>query len=169
MKKLHLNQKGITLIELLLVLVLSSIILTMSTGFLLSMMKAGESTLSKTNLRNEAVLIIDSLNKALENADEFGLGDIKGQELTKVTPIKITKRVNASNVLEETRIPIPVIFSGGNLSIDGKPVNNENISLEGSHFFIAEDSSQLICKLVLKEKNTDSKPYEILKVYNLAD
>lgn len=114
--------------------------------------ESGESTLSKTNLRNEAVLIVDSLNKALENADEFGLGDLKGQELTKVTPVKVTKTVNPSNLLDETRTPIPVIFSGGNLSIDGKPVNNENISLEGSHFFISDDSSQLICKLVLKEK-----------------
>lgn len=165
MKKILLNQKGITLIELLLVLALSSIILTMSTGFLMSMMKAGESTLSNTNLRNEAILIVDSLNKALENADEFAIEDLRGEKLTEITPTEIRKSVDG----ELDPVLIPLSLADGNLSIDDKQINNQNISLEGSHFFIAEDSSQLICKLVLKEKNTDSKPYEILKIYNLAE
>ncbi len=165
------NQKGITLIEMLLVLALSSMVITLGASFLITMFKASDRTLWETNLRNESVLVIDALNKTMENADELIIEDndnnISGLNLVNMIKIEmIEDPINAGSFTEQ-RFTIPIKIESGNLYINDRKVNGDQFSLENTLFFIKD--KQLICKIIIQDKHTPSKPYEILKIYDLAE
>ncbi|WP_191560708.1 prepilin-type N-terminal cleavage/methylation domain-containing protein [Metabacillus idriensis] len=165
------NQEGITLIELLLVLALSSMVLTLGASFLITMSKASDRTLGETNLRNESVLVIDALNKTMENADELVIEDNdnndSGLNLVNVIEIEmIEDPINSGSFIEQ-RFPLQIKIESGNLYINNRKVNGDQFSLESTLFFIKD--KQLICKIIIQDKHTPSKPYEILKIYDLAE
>lgn len=171
MKKLLVNQNGLTLIELLLALAISSMVIVLGASFLITMFKASDRTLSETNLRNEAVLVLDAINKAMENVDDFEVQNISDTGLREITVVEIDKTVNASNTgnEDEVRFSFQLKFKNDDLFIKNSRINDNNYSLNNSYFYVTEKPKQLICKIIIQEKKFNSKPYEIIKIFNLAE
>ncbi|QNG61053.1 prepilin-type N-terminal cleavage/methylation domain-containing protein [Bacillus sp. PAMC26568] len=164
------NQKGVTLIELLLVLALSSMVITLGTSFLITMFKASDRTLADTSLRNESVLVLDALNKTMENADELEIEDnnnTTGLNHIEITEIEMIEDPNNAGSFLEVRVTIPIHVDKGNLYIKNRAVNGEQFSLENTTFYI--NKNKLICKIIIQDRRSNSEPYEILKIYDLAD
>ncbi|MGG4491684.1 prepilin-type N-terminal cleavage/methylation domain-containing protein [Metabacillus idriensis] len=158
------NERGVTLIELLLVLVLSSMVLTLSASFLFTMFKTSDQTLLETELRNESVLILDSLNKAMENADGLLLSE-GASEIVKKVNVSQINIIDENGVFKENPITFIIEIKNGNLLINNNIVNHPNFSMADSVFYQKEN--KLVCKIIIKEKNTPSKPYELIKIYEL--
>lgn len=167
MMKLLKNQKGISLIELLVVLALSSMIIILGASFQTGMFKAGNLTIAKNELRNESVLILDALNKAMENADEFAPGSPLNAELKAVNLVEI-EMVYDENKKEftEQRETISIEVKGNVLFIKGKQVSDDRHILKDTKFLI--NNNQLICTIILNTKDSKADPYKIIKIFSLS-
>ncbi|MGD6795657.1 prepilin-type N-terminal cleavage/methylation domain-containing protein [Metabacillus indicus] len=167
MKKHLINQKGVTLIELLLVLSLSSMVILLGVSFHSGMSKAGKQTLSQNDLRNESILVLDSLNQAMENADAFSTQSIVNTDLKNVSLVKAEKVYDADKKeFFEVVKPLIIEIKDQSLFIDGKQISDSRFTFEDSSFFIKDN--QLICNLVLKLKHSDAQPYKLIKIYQLS-
>ncbi|WLR56179.1 prepilin-type N-terminal cleavage/methylation domain-containing protein [Mesobacillus subterraneus] len=69
MKRILKESQGLTLIEVLMVITISSIIAGVAYSILFSSMTSTKSTLSDTNLRNEAVLVTQQFDALMKNID----------------------------------------------------------------------------------------------------
>ncbi|PLR68301.1 prepilin-type N-terminal cleavage/methylation domain-containing protein [Bacillus sp. UMB0893] len=167
MKQYVMNQKGISLIELLLVLALSSMVIMLGVTFQAGMFKAGNRTLNETYLRNESILIIDLLNKAMENADQFSEDSLRDTELKAIYLVDIEK-VYDENKKEfiEQKVTIPIEIKGNTLFINGKQVSDDRYTLKDTKFFIKEN--QLVCTISLNNKESKTDSYEIIKIFDLS-
>lgn len=167
MKQYVMNQKGISLIELLLVLALSSMVIMLGVSFQAGMFKAGNRTLNETYLRNESILIIDLLNKAMENADQFSEDSLRDTELKAIYLVDIEK-VYDENKKEfiEQKETIPIEIKGNALFINGKQVSDDRYTLKDTKFFIKEN--QLVCTISLNNKESKTDSYEIIKIFDLS-
>ncbi|WP_191567013.1 prepilin-type N-terminal cleavage/methylation domain-containing protein [Metabacillus idriensis] len=167
MKQYVMNQKGISLIELLLVLALSSMVIMLGVSFQAGMFKAGNRTLNETYLRNESILIIDLLNKAMENADQFSEDILRDTELKAIYLVDIEK-VYDENKKEffEQKVTIPIEIKGNALFINGKQVSDDRYTLKDTKFFIKEN--QLVCTISLNNKESKTDSYEIIKIFDLS-
>lgn len=65
------NQKGVTLVELLATLVISGIFATIIWTFLFQTMKTNEVEISKNQLQQEANIILNALNEVHRKSDEY--------------------------------------------------------------------------------------------------
>ena len=168
--KLLRTSRGITLIELLLVLALSSMVLTLGASFVVSMLKASDRTMTETTSRNETVLILDKLNKTMENADDIEVDpDQKNIDGSfKLFTVIETEEVDPNNdgIFDKVETRKVIHINDSDLLIDGSKINSENYSLEKSSFTLQND--QLVCKLFIQLRHGNKKPYEILKIYTFS-
>ncbi|OHR71928.1 hypothetical protein HMPREF3291_23035 [Bacillus sp. HMSC76G11] len=167
MMKLVKNQQGISLIELLAVLALSSMVIILGASFQTGMFKAGNLTITKNELRNESVLILDALNKAMENADDFASDNQIGAELKAVNLLEIEKIYDENKKeFTESRNTFSIEVRGNALFIRGKQVSDERHVLRDTKFLI--NGNQLVCTIILNTKDSNGEPYKIIKIFDLS-
>lgn len=129
------NQKGLTLVELLAVIAISSIILVVGYSILFSMIKSADHSAVQTKLRNESVLITQQVNQAMLNIDAVeaaGTTDADGKFKSFYAIDKAATDVDG-NRAHDTTVFIQ-INADGNLLIDNKQVNSDGYSLKNTAF-----------------------------------
>ncbi|PLR93704.1 PulJ/GspJ family protein [Bacillus sp. T33-2] len=156
-----LNEKGITLIELLMVLAISSIIITLGYSILFSTMKTTDKSMNETELRNEAVLITQQFDRTLLNIDE--IDPINGDETGSFTTFNASD-FNPDGTHKENS-PVNIKIDNENLLAGGKQINSDQFSLENTTFKFQND--QLTVHFVIKNTST-GKEFELYKKYGLA-
>lgn len=167
MMKLVKNQQGISLIELLAVLALSSMVIILGASFQTGMFKAGNLTMTKNELRNESVLILDALNKAMENTDEFASDSQIDTEVKAVNLLEIEKIYDENKKeFTESRNTFSIEVKGNALFIRGKQISDDRHILKDTKFLII--GNQLVCTLIINTKNSNAEPYKIIKIFDLS-
>ncbi|CCQ97432.1 putative Predicted protein [[Clostridium] ultunense Esp] len=135
------NEEGVTLVELLVVLAISSLLIGIVTMILLSSLMAFDRLTSDTELRNESNFITTVLNQTLKNVDKVEILD-QPADPNRIYHFQATEVVKKVDQTEEDRSQEIYITgddaTGYNLFIGGKRINKEGYSLKGSYFWIGD-------------------------------
>lgn len=112
------NNKGITLVELLAVLAISSIIITSLYSFTMTMLKAEDRTSEDISIRNEIVILKMELNEFFENAK------------------KVEDNGNFITVYEtaDSEVGENLEFNNGNIYIADRQINSSYFVIEKISF-----------------------------------
>lgn len=175
MKNYLRQDKGVTLVELLATLVISSIILLLIFSIFGQVMKAGDDTVQQTNKRNEMVFICKQLDNAMLNVNTIEILDETGSGAANFHHFKGIEHRTIDNPNKD-QVGEPVFqqvehartdfkLADGNLYIDDVQINNEGFTLEGTTFSLK--NSGLSVKLQLKHTSGDKRHYIINKFYDL--
>lgn len=142
--KLASREEGITLVELLAVLVLAGLITLLVSSLLSSSFFALDRITRETQLRNEAVTLSSALQIKLKNTVSVG-GTSSG------TFTQFQAELATDPLTEATR-PIHISLDGDRLSIDGVPFSKETLSLTGTYFTKGASDLQLHLKVALTDE-----------------
>lgn len=164
------NENGITLIELLAVMAISSMVLIIAFSIFSSMMKVNDKSIIQTNLRNETILISLRIDDVMNNTDTveiIGESDENGffqqfKAIDKRTELAVNEK--GEDVFKDIDIPTDIIIENGILYIDGKKINSDSFSLTNTVF--SNKSGGLLANLVVYDIE-NKETYEINKLYNL--
>lgn len=171
MRRIAHEENGVTLIELLLVLAISSLLIGIATMILMSSLTAFDRLTADREVRNEANYITMVINDALKNTESVEILDhpadpknithflskevikeiVNGQEVERYKTIEIEI---AGNDLDGYNLYLTVNDNG---TIDGKKqVNREAFSVKGSYFWL--DSSSLQGLIRVEKEGSLAKP-----------
>lgn len=173
--KYHLKQQtGITLVELLATLLLSSVVVILVFSLFSQAMKAGDDTVKQTDRRNEMVFICKQLDNAMLNIDTIKVLDENGMENDYFNHFKgidyrllenPEKGKQGEPEFKEVEFATTEIqLLDGNLLVDDIQVNCNDYQLETLPFSF--ENGGLLVKLDLIHKETN-KHYVINKFYDL--
>ena len=130
------NQKGVTLLELLATLVIFGIFSTIIWAFLFQTMKTNEVEISKNQIQQEANIILKALDEVHRKSSEYTI-DYNSDEI-------IIRPINSS----------PIVFTNSQIEYNLSPLmSGESIS---------PNTEQLNVTLVLKSK-TNENVYTTIK------
>lgn len=162
------DQSGVTLIEILSVMTISSLLILIVYSMFFSATKVYQTSLESTNLRNEAVLILTQFDKVMMNVDTI---EING-EMDDNGYFHSFHAINSGYQLDESsggykettysRDQIEINESG--FSINGNNIHSENYFLEGSSFSL-KNSALLLDLVILDVKNGDK--FQVNKLYDV--
>lgn len=140
------GEQGITLVELLVVLAISSLIIGIVTMILLSSLTAFNRLTEERELRNEANYITMVLNNALKNVESVEILEIKSKtnpnEPDQIVHLRVHGNVNGKTKTVEIWAPGNA-DAGNNLlfKVDNnerEQINNQNYTLSGTYFWVGE-------------------------------
>lgn len=159
------DQRGLTLVELLAVIALSSIILAVGYSILFSTIKSADHSAVQTKLRNESVLITQQFNQAMLNVDSI---EIVGEQnangkFTSFQAIDKAATADASNQGQDVIVPVE-ITNDGNLLINNKQINSVGYSLKNTTF--RQINGNLQVYYAIDDLNNHAR-FTLLKIYNL--
>lgn len=159
------DQKGLTLVELLAVIGISAILLSVGYSILFSMIKSADHSTAQTKLRNESVLITQQFNQAMLNIDSIeavGAADSDGKFRSFNAIDKGTTDVNG---VQTQNVIVPIaINEDGNLLINYKQINSDGYSLKNTRFKQVNGNLQVY--YVLYDLNSKEQ-FTQFKIYNL--
>ncbi|WP_059049931.1 hypothetical protein [Paenibacillus senegalimassiliensis] len=135
------REEGITLVELLAVLVLAGLLTLLVSSVLSSSFFALDRITRETQLRNEAVTLSSALQIKLKNTVSVG-----GTSSGNFTQFQAEL---ATDPLTEATRPIHISLDGDRLSIDGVPFSKDTLSLSGTYFTKGASDLQLHLKVAL--------------------
>ncbi|RLQ98042.1 PilW family protein [Falsibacillus albus] len=150
------NNRGLTLIELLVAIAISSMVITLIYHITLTSQKAAHKDVLKTALNNEAVYITEHMNEALLNTDQVEAEDLdeENNQFSSFAAINISlEHEGSSGDFQETRSTIKIKIADGNLYIDGKVINSPDYMLSNSYF--TSENGNLNCYFTIKQKSSD--------------
>lgn len=160
------NGRGVTLVELLVVVAISSIFVTIAYSVLFTGMKSVDNSMNETNLTNESVLITTRFERYLQNVDTIYLlgradnnGRFKSFEAVDRKQIEVSPGVYVEQ--EESSI---FEIRNGSLFIDGQIVNSDQYSLEDTAFFYNHEHGELTVFYHITHIQS-MKKNEFLKIY----
>lgn len=161
------NQKGLTLIELLAVISISSIVLLVAYSILTSMIVTNSNSTSKTNLRNEAVTISQHIENIMLNVDSIqinGTKDANGQ-FQSFTAVDTRRTETSPGKFTESSINNTFDITNGNLLINGSSMNSASYSFQNTTFKLLDASTLQVNYVILDPKTKQS--FKLFKVYKL--
>jgi len=132
------NQKGVTLVELLATLVIFGIFSTIIWAFLFQTVKTNEVEISKNQLQQEANIILNALDEVHRNSSEYTI-DYNSDEI-------IIKPTNLS----------PIVFSNSQIDYSLIIQINHKELPNASKITVYPSSKQLNISLVLKSKKNEN-------------
>ncbi len=163
MKKI--DQKGLTLVELLAVIALSSIILTVGYSILFSMMKSAEQSAVQTKLRNESILITQQFDQAMLNSNSVEIASTPNADGTFQSFHAIDRRINEEQPDQVKTLVISFeITADGTLLINNKQINSDGYSLKKTRFKQANGNLQVYYAI---EELKTHKQFTFFKLYQL--
>lgn len=139
------EERGVTLVELLMVLAISSIFISIAYSILFTGMKSVDNSINETNLTNESVLITTRFERHLQNVDTvnlLGKADNNGR-YKRFEAVDQRKIEVSPGVYEEREESFLFEIRDGALIIDGQIVNSSQYSLEDTGFFYNHDNGVL--------------------------
>lgn len=161
------GEQGITLVELLVVLAISSLIIGIVTMILLSSLTAFNRLTEERELRNEANYITTVLNNALKNVESVEILETKPKTDPNDPDQVVHLRVNGKTKTVE--IWAPGNADAGNnllLKIDNnerKQINDLNYTLSGTYFWVGEGALKGVIQV--SKINGTPKPLYIYLSY----
>lgn len=177
------NENGLTLIELLAVLALSSMVVIMAVSIYTSMVKVSNKSIIETNLRNETVLIVHQLDEIMMNTDTIKIdGEADDTGLFKSffavdKSTELAKNEKGEDTFKENENLTSIKINGDHLltcradsttlncdASGQKRINSESYLVTDTVFSLK--SSGLFVKLVVVDKDNGTK-YEVNKLYSL--
>ncbi|XJZ26381.1 Tfp pilus assembly protein FimT/FimU [Bacillota bacterium Lsc_1132] len=133
MKKI--DQRGITLVELLAVIAISSALLAVGYSILFSMIKSAEYSTAQTKLRNESILITQQFDQAMLNIDSIEIVGEPDPDGKFQFFQAIDKQPAEDNSDQVQTVVIPFKISAeGKLLINNKQINSDEYSLKRTTF-----------------------------------
>jgi type II secretory pathway pseudopilin PulG len=183
------NQNGITLIELLTVLAISSMVVILAISIFTSMMKISDKSINHTYLRNESVLIIHQLDEFLMNTDTINIngeadpeGNFTSFYAINKTSELTTNEKNEDVFVDKEQYTLLNIVSGDLLlfpkcSASGEEeksitceegskqrINSESYSVSDTFFTLKGNG--LFMKLIVVDNEKNTK-FEVSKLYSV--
>lgn len=174
------GEKGLTLIEVLMVMSISAIIAGVAYSILFTSMTSTKSTLSDTSLRNEAVLVTQQLDSIMKNIDTINTAILetpltKIDFSNKITNLDLSGKLQSkiqTFVLEVRDDNLWITERVDGVTLQSKPLNTDTISMEGSTLKVTEFTSGSKKRKALQvnfrfTETKSGKEKEIIKVYRL--
>ncbi|MGD6877984.1 prepilin-type N-terminal cleavage/methylation domain-containing protein [Bacillus infantis] len=160
------NEKGLTLVETLVVLAISSAFIIIAFSILASMSKAAEKTMNDALLRNETIYITQQLDKAMDNVDAAEISGSQQADGSFKAYTAVDKRMDETSpgIFEEAPINTLVQISGNDFTIGSKKINSDEFTAKDTVFILK--NGQLHVKLIVANL-TNKQKYEVYKIYNL--
>jgi prepilin-type N-terminal cleavage/methylation domain-containing protein len=155
------NEKGITLVEMLAALALSSIVLIGVYSFLTTMLKADERVINDTDIRNEVVLIQEHLNNFFKNSD--------GIEIVSTSPLSFhvveqKTNIDASGSLITTTEKRLFSYDGQDIYLDGEKINSYDYFVSAISLENRNANSHL--KFTVQHKDKTDLVKEVYLIYS---
>ncbi|MCK6204989.1 type II secretion system GspH family protein [Bacillus infantis] len=160
------NEKGLTLVETLVVLAISSAFIIIAFSILASMSKAAEKSMNDALLRNETIYITQQLDKAMDNVDAAEISGSEQADGSFKAYNAVDKRMDETSpgIFEEAPINTLVQISGNDFTIGSKKINSDGFTAKDTVFILK--NGQLHVKLIVANL-TNKQKYEVYKIYNL--
>lgn len=163
------KENGLTLVEMVVALAISSLVLIIGFSILISMMKVKEETQNKTILRNEMQYIIKELDNILLNTDQIvieGELDENGffQKFIAKDIRHIQKTTGEYEEIEHASTTIEI--QNKKLLIDGKPVHSDQYTTNEAPF--SQQRGSLLLHLIVTD-DASHESYEVKKWYRLGE
>ncbi|MCM3021900.1 PilW family protein [Heyndrickxia ginsengihumi] len=157
--KIH-NEKGVTLVELLATILISTIIIgVIYSVFIMTITKTKEDMNQKSFIK-EQTAILQYMDRTMENVDDVEVvsdTDDSGR-FTSFNAINIKTVEGADHSFTQQETSVPIAIANNNLEIDNTMINNDGISLDGTTFVIKNGTLQ--CNFVMKDtKNNLTKQF----------
>jgi prepilin-type N-terminal cleavage/methylation domain-containing protein len=161
------NEKGLTLVELLVVLAISSAFIIIAFSILASMSKAADKSMNDTLVRNETIYISQQLDKAMDNVDTAEISGSQQADGSFKAFNAVDKRMKETSpgLFEEAPINTLIQISGNDFTIGGKKLNSEGFTAKDTVFLLK--NGQLHVKLAVANLKKNQQKYEVYKIYNL--
>lgn len=154
MNKQHQNEHGLTLVELLAVLVLSVIIITFSTSLILKALHHYELTSTETMLRDEADLIISKMTKDIFSLQESLIIEVKNETTADSTQSYIIVKEDGSEPSYKIGFQDDTILTKeGNLTVENKDISLHNDTQKSSITKVADGEYKIHLVLTHEGKN----------------
>lgn len=152
---MKLNQKGITLIELLAALAIATIILSSVYGFTTTMLKSSNKTQVDTNIRNETIIITERLNTIFENANVV-------EEIETSEPGNISFKIIDFNRIINVNNEYGVSIKNNALSIDTEIINSPRVKITNPNATEKNNSLYFSFEIVDKDNVSNSKKVNLI-------
>lgn len=181
-KKTYRDEKGVTLIELLLVLAISGLLIGLTATILMSSLMAFDRLTADREVRNEANYITMVLNDALKNTESVDIinDPADPKKITHFLSREVIKEMKGGQEeqrLKETEIEIVenaqegsdlflTVHENGE-SLPRKKVNRDLFSIEGSYFWM--DASSLQGYIRVEKKGSTAKPLYVYLSQKISD
>jgi prepilin-type N-terminal cleavage/methylation domain-containing protein len=159
------KENGLTLIELLAVIAVSSIVLFVAYSILTSMLRTSDRTTVQTQLRNEAITISQRMDNILVNIDSVDNGGVNGI-FQNFNAIDNRKTETSPGVFSNSPITTPIAITNGNLLINNQIVNSANFSLQNTTFKLLDNDTSLQINYEILDIKTN-QTFKMFKIYSL--
>lgn len=160
------NENGLTLIEVLAALTLTTIIMVTMYSFFFSYIKNDQRINTNILVRNESVQILEQLNNDFENVDTIS-NSIGNPSLTSFDAVDKKLTVNNDGTTTETDLTIHVELRDDSLYVNNKKVNDSTVSLTGTQFYM--ENGDLDLNLVIASKADPNVVLKTNTVFSLGD
>lgn len=157
---MKLNQKGITLIELLVSLAIATVILSAVYGFTTTMIKSSNKTQVDTNLRNESIIITERLNSIFENANEV-------VDLDTSKPGAVSFKIIDDNKISNTTIEYVVNVKNKALLIGSEIISSTRVNITNPTAKVPEGTNSFYFSFELEDKSNGSNSKKVNLIYPL--
>lgn len=146
MRRILKESHGLTLIEVLMVITISSIIAGLGYSILFSSMTSTKSTLSDTNLRNEAVLVTQQFDALMKNIDGVNTAVLD----TLITKVELSNKKASldatgklTSVIQITTVEIKnndlkMTFLENGIQTQSRVLNSDIVSMKNTAFKVTE-------------------------------
>jgi prepilin-type N-terminal cleavage/methylation domain-containing protein len=165
------NERGLTLIELLAALAISSIILIVAYSILSTMIKSNDRSSTQITIQNESVIISQKIENLMPNIDSVQIPNDVNVDANggfkKFIAIDKRKIESSPGVFNDIDPPITTLIeiNNRNLLINNQKVNSDNYSLENTTFKLLNKTTlQVYYELINLKRNVEISLY---KVYTL--
>lgn len=162
------RQSGVTLVELLAVLAISSIILITAYSIYTTAMRVNKASIEDVNIRNETIEICNQFDKMMLNVDTIEIiGEANSEDhFTSFWAIENGVEMNTtSGEYEEIeRSKVAIEINKKDLLIKGRRINSDPYSVEGSSFSLKNGG--LLVNLIISDQQNNQK-FEVNKFYRL--
>ncbi|WP_449537143.1 PulJ/GspJ family protein [Ferdinandcohnia sp. Marseille-Q9671] len=155
---MKLNQKGITLIELLVALAIATVILSSIYGFTTTMLKSSNNTQTDTNLRNESIIITERLNSVFENANLV-------EDINSSIAGNISFKVIDINRITNRNIEYDVKIKNQALSVDTETISSTRVTITNPQ--VSEKNNSLYFSFDIVDKSNTSNSKKVNLIYPL--
>ncbi|MFD1018923.1 prepilin-type N-terminal cleavage/methylation domain-containing protein [Thalassobacillus hwangdonensis] len=166
--KLH-NERGLTLVELLAVLALSTVVILIAYNLLFSTMGSIDRSSAQTKMRNEAALILYQFDEAMLNVDSIEIdGGGTPDRFTQFTGVgeHIEDKNDGSGGYEFVEDRIAFSISGDDIVIDGNTLNDPEWRFTDS--FFKYEGKKLYVQLEVADSESN-ETYQSSKIYRLKN
>ncbi|QHS24266.1 prepilin-type N-terminal cleavage/methylation domain-containing protein [Virgibacillus sp. MSP4-1] len=153
------NERGVTLVEVLAVLALSSIVLIGVYSFTSSMLKADERASTATDIRNEVILITEQLNQFFINTDRVMISSDKPLQF-KVVKQKST--IDETGKVKQTNAEAEFKYQNKTIYIDGKRINSDSYQITEPELMNQNQNSHLRFTVQHQEKTDVTKDVNLI-------